>query len=101
MYRYAARRGFASVLLTLVMGYAIAVLKGGLTPADTLLILLVAALQILLTISNALSAAAVPIERLTSENRLPSAQGTRRLALGLGLTPLSLLLRSEERRVGK
>lgn len=92
MYRYAARRGFASVLLTLVMGCAIAVLKGGLTPADTLLILLVAALQILLTISNALSAAAVPIERLTSENRLPSAQGTRRLALGLGLTPLSLLL---------
>lgn len=91
LYRYAIRQGTTPIFLTLVTGCTVAVIKGTLAPLEVLLLLMIVALQSFLRVQSSLFSRAVPIERLTLENRSLDARRARRNALALGLTPVSLL----------
>ncbi|WP_188634937.1 CDP-glycerol glycerophosphotransferase family protein [Halopseudomonas pertucinogena] len=92
LYRYAAKQGSTPILLTLSVGSLVAAMKGALSPADVLLLLVTVLLQSLLRVHDTLFSAAVPVERLTQSNRAPNPVYAQRVALALGLVPLLLLV---------
>ena len=94
LYRYAIKQRFTPALLTLLVGSLVASIKGALAPSDAFLLLATASLQAILLVYNSLFSAAVPIERLTQNNRTLNTRNVRRIALSLGLTPLLLLVSS-------
>lgn len=92
LYRYAANQGSTPILLTLSVGSLVAVAKGALSPAEALLLLVTVSFQSLLRVHDTLFSAAVPIERLTQNNRAPDPEYMQRVALAAGLVPLPLLV---------
>jgi len=90
IYRFIISRGSLPVLLTLLVACVVAVVEGSLSPGDIFLVFLVASLQSFLLVYEFLFDAAVPVERLTEENRLPDSDTVNAVAMGMSFIPLLL-----------
>src|SRR5690554_3472177 len=92
LYRFVISRGSLPILLTLLVAFLVAWIKGGLAPLDVLLVLMVSAVQSFLLVYEFLFDAAVPVEQLTNENRLPDSRRVSAVALGMSFVPVLLLV---------
>lgn len=92
LYRFIVSRGSLPVLLTLLVAFLVAWVKGGLSPLDVLLVLMIGAVQSFLLVYEFLFDAAVPVEQLTNGNRLPDSRRVSAVALGMSFVPVFLLV---------
>jgi BarA-like signal transduction histidine kinase len=91
LYKFVVKRGSLSILMTLLVMWVVATIKGEVSPSDVLLVLLVVVIQSFLRVCRKLYSRAAPIERLSAGNRMPNKRVLSAMLKAISFIPILLL----------